>query len=218
MVVTIVYILTVTRRAWANSSAGPLGILRGAHGRRGVCVALAVVCSVAAAGCGRSAAATRKDREAIAARVCKSATQAARPLLGNAVRLHVADADPTNIECQIESTGIRVDAVAQASAVAWTEFGTATVHQSQVYGSGALNEPGQLPHAVPGMGGNVAWIPAERELLATNGTESRGGTYLTVTVTRASARGPTSLALARAVGRSMLSSAPRGPNPGTPPS
>lgn len=218
MVVTIVYILAVTRGAPPDPSAGPFGTLRlRAGGRRGGCIVFALLCCVGAAGCGssQSAAAARKDA---AARVCRSASRAAHLLLDDAIRLHIADSDPANIECQIESKGVRVEAVAQASAVAWTEYDTATVHQVQVYGSGALNEPGQIPRPVPGMAGNVAWIPANGELLATNGTESRGGTYVTVTVTHASAGGPASLSLARAVGRAVLATAPRGPNPGTPPS
>jgi hypothetical protein len=123
-----------------------------------------------------------------------------------------------NIECLIAGKGFRLDALAQASSVAWTEYNTATVHQVQAYGAGGLNEPRELPRPVPGMGGNSAWIPANRQLLATNGTQFRGGSYLSVTVTRTSAHGPDSLALARAVGRVILASAPRGPNPGPPPS
>jgi hypothetical protein len=138
--------------------------------------------------------------------------------LGSAARLRIASADPMNIECMLDGNGVRADAVAQASAVAWTEYDTATVHQAQAYGSGALNQRSELPHPVPGMSGNATWIPAKHELIATNGTQSRGGSYLTVTVARRSSHGPGSLAVATAVGRAVLASAPRGPNPGPPPS
>ena len=129
------------------------------------------------------------------------------------MHVRIADTDPANIECLIDAHGIGVGTVAQASSQAWTEYDTATVHQVQAYGSGALHVPSQLPHPVPGMSGNVAWIPAKNEVLATNGTQSRGGTYVTVTVTRSSPGGPSSLAVARAVARALLASAPRGPNP-----
>jgi hypothetical protein len=132
------------------------------------------------------------------------------------MKVRIADADPFNIECLIDARGIEVDAVAQATSRAWTEFDTTTVHQVQAFGSGAVHVPSQLPHPVPGLSGNVAWIPAKNELVATNGTQSRGGTYLTVTVTRRSPGGPSSLAVARAVTRALLASAPRGPNPAPP--
>jgi hypothetical protein len=187
--------------------------------------AAVLLCCATAAGCGgatsgskgspsTTSSATPTSRQAsVAARVCQRAGQAARPLLGNGMHVRIADTDPANIECLIDAHGIGVGTVAQASSQAWTEYDTATVHQVQAYGSGALHVPSQLPHPVPGMSGNVAWIPAKNEVLATNGTQSRGGTYVTVTVTRSSPGGPSSLAVARAVARALLASAPRGPNP-----
>ena len=153
-----------------------------------------------------------------ASRVCAAATRAARPLLGSTVRLHIAGSDPTDIECVLAGGGVHLDAIAQASAVAWTEYDTAAVHQAQAYGTGAVHQRSQQPHSVPGLGGNSTWIPAKQELIATNGTQSRGGSYLTITVTRHTHDTPSSLALAAAVGRRMLASAPRGPDPGPPPS
>lgn len=129
--------------------------------------------------------------------------------------MRIADADPANIECVIEGRGSRADTVAQASALAWTEYDTATVHLAQAYGSGSVHEPLELPHPVPGLAGNVAWVPAQRQLIATSGTQSRGGSYITITITGGASRA--SLPLARAVARATLRSAPRGPNPGPPP-
>lgn len=88
----------------------------------------------------------------------------------------------------------------------------------QAYGSGGVHVPGQLPKPVPGLTGNAAWIPARHEVVATNGTQSSGGSYVTVTVTRTGKQGPSSLALARAVTRAVLAVAPRGSSPGPPPS
>jgi hypothetical protein len=82
---------------------------------------------------------------------------------------------------------------------------------------GSVHAPLQLPKTVRGLGGTAAWIPARRELVATNSTPTVGGSYITVNVTRTSARRPGSLARARAIARAMLVSAPRGPNPGPPP-
>ncbi|MGN6169570.1 MAG: hypothetical protein ACTHQQ_15580 [Solirubrobacteraceae bacterium] len=174
-------------------------------------------CCAVAAGCGGGgSAASTQNHISIAARVCDGAKRAAHPFLGVA-HLRIANSDRTNIECVLDGNGVHVDAIAQATAVAWTEYDTASVHQAQAYGSPTLHQASQQPHSVPGMRGNSTWIPAKQELIATNGTESRGGSYLTVTVTRAH-HGPSSLAVATAVGRSMLVSAPRGPNPGPPPS
>ena len=188
-------------------------------------VAAVLLCCETAAGCGGATSSSKGSPSttssttptsrpaAVAARVCQSAGQAARPLLGDGMHVRIADADPANIECLINARGIGVDTVAQASAQAWTEYDTATVHQVQAYGSGAVHEPSQLPHQVPGLSGNVAWIPAQNEVIATNGTQSRGGTYVTVTVTRRSSGSPSSLAVASTVTRALLASAPRGPNP-----
>ena len=197
-------------------------VLKVTYFTRGAAVLL---CCAAAAGCGGAASSSKGPPStapasrppAVAARVCESAGQAARPLLGGGMHVRIADADPVNIECLIDGRGIEVDTVAQATSQAWTEFDTATVHQVQAFGTGAVHVPSQLPHPVPGLSGNVAWIPAKNELLATNGTQSGGGTYVTVTVTRRSPGGPSSLAVARAVTRALLASAPRGPNP-VPPS
>lgn len=179
-----------------------------------LCCATAAGCGGAASGSKESSPATPTSRPpAVAARVCQSAGQAARPLLGDGIHVRIADADPVNIECLIDARGIELDTVAQATSQAWTEFDTATVHQVQAFGSGSVHVPSELPHPVPGLSGNVAWIPAKNELLATNGTQSRGGTYVTVTVTRRSPGGPSSIAVARAVTLALLASAPRGPNP-----
>ena len=182
-----------------------------------LCCATVAGCAGASSGKKRPPSATATSHQAaVAARVCQSAGQAMRALVGGRTQVRIADADPANIECLIGAGGVRVDTVAQASAQAWTEFDTATVHQTQAFGSGAVHVPSQLPHPVPGMSGNVAWIPAQQEVLATNGTQLRGGTYVTVTVTRRSAKDPSSLAVARAVTRAVLASAPRGPNPAPP--
>jgi hypothetical protein len=176
-------------------------------------------CCIAVAGCGGgTSAAPKKKHVSTAARVCAGAKRAAHPLLHSNVHLRVASSDPSNIECVLDGNGVHVDAIAQASAVAWTEYDTAAVHQAQAYSSPGVHQASQQPHSVPGMGGNSTWIPAKHELIATNGTESRGGSYLTVTVTRHSSHAPSSLAVATAVARTVLASAPRGPNPGPPPS
>ena len=183
-------------------------------------MACAVIgCCAAAAGCGGgSPAASKKTHVSTAARVCAGAKRAAHPLLGSKIHLRIANSDPSDIECVLDGNGMHVDAIAQASAVAWTEYDTAAVHQAQAYSAPGVHQASQQPHAVPGMGGNSTWIPAKNELIATNGTESRGGSYLTVTVTRHSSGAPSSLAVATAVARTVLASAPRGPNPGPPPS
>jgi hypothetical protein len=137
--------------------------------------------------------------------------------MGAALHVVIANRDPTNIECLLRSRGLRVDMVALASARAWDFFDTAVVHQAQAFGS-SVGTPARLPHSVPGLSGNAAWVPAQGELFATNGTQSAGGSYVTVNVTRKSRRGPSSLSVATEVARAVLAVAPRGPNPGAPPS
>jgi len=152
----------------------------------------------------------------VASRVCGAARDAAAGVVHGAVKARVADHDPANLECRLVAGGKRVDIVAQASPQAWTEYDTMTSHQDQVYGSGGFHEPGQIPKTVAGVGVEASWIAAESELVATNGTPTRGGSYVTVTVTGRSKTGPTPLALARATASATLASGPRGLNPGSP--
>ncbi len=154
----------------------------------------------------------------MAARVCAVERRAADAALGGAVQLRIADPDPANIECLLRGGGLRLDVVAQASPRAWDQYDTITVHLAQAFGSGSVHETGELPHSVPGLGGNATWVPAQSELIATNGTQAAGGSYVTVTVTRSSPRAPASLAVATAVTRATLASAPKGPSPGPAPS
>ena len=107
---------------------------------------------------------------------------------------------------------MKVDTVAQASELAWTQYDTTSVHLTQAFGSGSVHVASQLPHPVPGLGGNALWVPAQKELIATNGSQSRGGSYVTVKV-KGHASG---LAVATAVARATLRLAPRGSNPPAP--
>jgi hypothetical protein len=179
-----------------------------------LCCGTAAGCSAAASGSKGSPSTTPASRAAaVAARVCRSAGQAARPLLGDRTSVRVADDDPYHIECLISARGIGVDTVAEASSGAYNLWGSRLDHQVQAFASGSVHVPSQIPQLVPGLSTiNAAWIPAESKLLATNGTLSIGGTCVTVTVTRRSPKGPSSLAVATAVTRALLASAPVGPN------
>jgi hypothetical protein len=179
-----------------------------------LCCGTAAGCSAAASGSKGSPSTTPASRAAaVAARVCQSAGQAARPLLGDGTRVRVADDDPYHIECLISARGISVDTVAQASSGAWNLWNTYCTHQVQAWDEGSVHVPSELPQLVTGLSTvNAAWIPAENKLLATNGTDLIGGTYVTVTVTGRSPGGPSSLAVATAVTRALLASAPVGPN------
>ena len=185
-------------------------------------LALALCCALAAS-CGgsshsQSTAPTAQHAPSVAARVCGAGLRTAQAFIGAAAQMQVADSDPANIECLLHGEGIRLDVTAQASPLAWTEYDTTVVHLAQAFGSPGVHEPSHLPHPVPGLGGNATWVPAQGELVATNGTQSTGGSYVTTTVTRSSPHGPASLTVATAVTRATLASAPRGSNPGPPPS
>ncbi|MBV9819906.1 MAG: hypothetical protein JOZ07_16360 [Solirubrobacterales bacterium] len=186
--------------------------------RRSTAAALAVLgaagCGLVA-GCGGSHGSSASSTAAASpAQVCARAGQAAAAQLRERVHTRVADATPTNIECVTRGRRLSADLIAQATSLAWTEYDTATVHLTQAYGSGAVHVPAELPHPVPGLAGNVAWVPGQRQLIATNGTPSRGGSYVTVTITG----GPVAarLPLASAVARATLAIAPRGSNPAPP--
>jgi hypothetical protein len=177
---------------------------------------LAIVGCFILAGCGGSGhSSSGHSSGSLAQRVCGNARQAAGAFApGHEVGLRIANSDPSYLECLISARRIKLDVVAQASAQAWTEYDTTVVHQAQAFGPGSVSQKAALPQHVQGMSGNAAWLPQQRELVTTNGTQSTGGSYVTVTVTR----GPNSLPLVRAVAIATLAVAPRGPSPGAPPS
>jgi hypothetical protein len=178
------------------------------------------LCGAVLAACGGSSHATSASGPAVAQSVCANARAAADPLLGGHVGLEISNPDPTNTECLLSGDGMQLDLVAEANALAWTEFDTTIVHQAQAFGSGNVHVPGQLPHFQRdlGVGVQASWFPARAELVATNGTQSSGGSYVTIDVTGANASGPIGLSVAKAVARATLAVAPRGPSPGPPPS
>lgn len=149
----------------------------------------------------------------MAERVCAQARTAAGWLVRGGVGLRVANRDPNDVKCRLRAGALRVDVEAQASAQAWTEFDTTSSHQSQVYGPG-VHEPRQIPQNVSAPGMLAAWIPAQDELFATNGSPTRGGSYVTVSVTGHGLRAAARRGLARTVAQAVLAVAPRGPNPG----
>ena len=176
------------------------------------------------AGCGGSSTATTtataaKTTVPAAPRVCGSALDAARTLLGAHTRMRITNSDAANIECVVTGAGVHLDVNAQALALAWNQFDTMAVHQAQANENANSENNPQLPVDLPPQGDRqAAWIPASRQLIATNGTQSTGGSYVTVNVTRRSKRGPDSVKIAEAVGYAMLAVAPRGPSPGPAPS
>jgi hypothetical protein len=183
--------------------------------RCGSALILALCCGVASAcgGSSHSASTTNQAKVPVAQRVCELAQRAAGSVQRGQVHLRIANSDPANVECVLSRDGIHLDVNAQASPVAWTEYDTTVVHQAQAFGPGSVHEASAMPQSVRGMSGNAAWFPAQHQLVTTNGTESRGGSYVTVTVKRRSPHGPASLPLARAVAMATLASAPRGPTP-----
>ncbi len=183
--------------------------------------ALALCAASVIAGCGSGSGARHAAGrgQPVASLVCAGAGRAASGALALSPHVRVADADPANIECLISGRGVTADVVAQASAVAWTEYDTTYVHLAQAFGN-SIHNPAQLPHPVPNMTGNATWVPAQGELIATNGTQSSGGSYVTVTVSgsRLLPRASSAVELASAVAKATLATAPRGGSPGPPPS
>jgi hypothetical protein len=173
-----------------------------------------------AAGCGGSSTSTTSAAQANAAsvpgRVCGQAKTTAASVLGAAVTVRIADRDPTNVECVLRGGGVRIDLVAEQSPQAYTQFNTTESHQEQVYGPAApgVHNPGEIPKDASEGPMIAGWIPAERQLFATNASPTTGGSYMTVTVRRGAKSDAERRKLARAVALATLAVAPRGPNPG----
>ncbi len=172
------------------------------------------LCCVLAAGCGGSGHSSSTSHLPVAVRVCQAARDATARVAKHAVALRITSRNPVSLVCVVHAGAARLEIAAQASAQAWTEFDTTSSHQSQVYGPG-VHEPGQEPLPVTGVGAAAIWIPAEKELVTTNGTPTQGGNYVTVTVKARAKDGPAPLALARSAAVATLATAPRGPNPGS---
>jgi hypothetical protein len=169
------------------------------------------LCCAAVASCGGSSHHAATPSGPPAQRVCAGQLRAALAVLSGA-NVRIVDKDPTNIECLVSKGPVTADTIAQASELAWTQYDTLSVHLIQAFGTGSVHVASQLPHPVPGLGGNALWVPAQGELIATNGSQSQGGSYVTVKVKGTSS----GLPLATAVARATLGLAPRGPNPPPP--
>jgi hypothetical protein len=164
----------------------------------------------------RTSSTTAAHSASLAARVCGRAAAAARARLRIAVSTRIADDDPAYLECVLDAPGIHVDVAAQAVAQALGDYDTTLIHQVQTYvyppPANGVRDRSQLPHPIPGIGTKAAWIPGQQRFLATNGTHTRGGNFLSVTVTGRRGSRPAKLALARAIAAATLPVAPRGPN------
>ncbi len=173
-----------------------------------------LVCCGAAVGCGGASSASSTSSAApkdTARIVCAAARSAAEASAKGAVSVKVANGDPANVECRLRVKGSRLDLIAQQSAQAWTQWDTEQVHQLQAYGPSADHQQSQIPVALDD--GNIlaAWIPAQRLLFATNGSQSKGGSYVTVAVS-GKRHGKAEITLARSVSLAALKVAPKGPN------
>jgi hypothetical protein len=156
-----------------------------------------------AAGCGGSSRPSRP----LAERVCDGA-QSAAARLGQPLKARVLNPAAANLECVLRGPGLRVRILSQASGQAYTEFDTETSHQDQVFGPG-IHRPGQIPVQTTIPGAVVAvWIPAEREVVATDAQPLHGGAYVTVTVSGRALTGASALAVARAAARSTFAAHP----------
>ena len=172
-------------------------------------IALIVLCCALAAGCGSSG--PPPPRKPLAQRVCSGAHGAASALLRYPVVARILDPAAANLRCTLTGRRLRVALVSQASAQAYTEFDTETSHQSQVFGPGApgVHQPGQIPVGIQVRGAVVAvWIPAQKEVVATDAMPGQGGAYVTVTVTGRSARVAKALVLAQAVAGATFAAHP----------
>jgi hypothetical protein len=165
----------------------------------------------ALAACGGGTHTAAKGPPAV--RVCTAAASAASRALGSRVKFSVTDKDPANIECALSGPGVKLALTAQASSQAYYAWNVATTHFEQAFGAFGRT---QHPQDVPGMGTVAQWFPAQQQLLTTNGTQSRGGSFITVAVTHWAPPSSSRLSVVRAVAQRALAVAPRGPNPAAP--
>lgn len=166
---------------------------------------------LALAACGGSSHPAAKGPPAV--RVCTAAASAASRALGSHVSVTVTDKDPANIECALSGSGAKLALTAQASSQAYYAWNVATTHFEQAFGAFGRT---QHPQDLPGLGTVAQWFPAQQQLLTTNGTPSRGGSFVTVAVTNWASPSSSRLSVARAVAQRALAVAPRGPNPAAP--
>ncbi len=172
-----------------------------------------VGCAVATA-CGSSG-----PKLPVATRVCRSDRAAVHALLPGAT-VRITNTDPADVQCLVSGGGVHVAVEAQASPQAWTQFDTVVVHAAQANqgdGPGGGSNPAQMPEdlALPY---SAAWIAGLSELFATNGTESEGGSYVTVTVRALHQSQASRMRIAEVVATATFATAPRGPSPGPAPS
>jgi hypothetical protein len=151
-----------------------------------------------------------------ATRVCRGAQRAVQRLSGP-TSVRIANRDPAHIECVLSAGALRVDVLTHASAYAWTEFDTLTAHQAQAYESPGTTAADR-PEDLAGLGYNAAWVATDSKLLATNGSQTQGGNFVTVTLAGRTRPGVSKLSVAKATATATLAAAPRGPSPGPAPS
>jgi hypothetical protein len=134
----------------------------------------------------------------------------------SSVNMRITSSDPANIECVVSGDGLRVTVNAQALSHAWTQFDTLSAHFAQAF-AGSVHGASSQPTDLAGLGYAAFWIAAENTLYATNGSQSQGGSYVTVNVTGNGSQA-SKLRLAETLATATLAAAPRGPSPGPAPS
>lgn len=132
---------------------------------------------------------------------------------GQRVQAKLQSSDSETSLCEYVSDGERVSVEVLSIPQAYEQFNVANTHQSQAN----LGGPAViLPHPVHGVGVIASWIPVEHQLIATNGTQKRGGAFVQVTVERRGHGAPPDRAVAKAAAIAALRTAPRGPAPAPP--
>src|SRR5690348_17184984 len=149
----------------------------------------------------------------LAERVCGGARQAAAKTLGSSLTARIVSPAAADLECVLTGRQVQVTVGSEAGTRAYTEFDTETAHQEQVYGNGGAHDPSQFPVQITVPGSVVAvWIPAQLLLVATNGTPTTGGAYVTVAVKGRAAPAKVALRVAEAAARATFAAHPNGPS------
>jgi hypothetical protein len=181
----------------------------------------AVACAVAAlAGCGGGDdQANTSGRQAHHAPRpgCQGdvrATLARLPGTPAKVRSRLVTGDEVSATCAYRAGGERLTVEFDVNPQAYMSYLTTTTHQVQANtGLGGAVPRSDYPRQVHHVGTVAAWLPDERQLVATNAPYRGGGTFVRVTIHAHQRGAPPDRAVGKLAARAALRSAPRGRQP-----
>jgi hypothetical protein len=166
----------------------------------------ALLAVAALAGCGGGGVASHAQVRRPPRPGCQAAVRAA---LGRAVHARVSSrlvsGDAVSATCAYRAAGERLTVEVDVNPQAYMAYEATTAHQVQANtGLGGAVPRSDYPHAVHGVGTIAAWLPRERQLIATDAPFRGGGTFVRVTVGHHQRGAPSDRKLGTQVARAAL--------------